>query len=113
MSEVETNGAVSTGKVDKEGTHATHCCDRHGCKYGDKKCPVELGTVLQVYPCIDCGEAGADGGFYDAELVWHPTIHDLIRKLAKQIGPKGKGKLTMAENHPVCSVHTHKVCLCR
>jgi hypothetical protein len=88
-----TNGTAGKG-VDKDGTHATHCCDRHGCKYGDKKCPVELGKVKQETPCIDCHEAGPDGGFYDSEMVWQPTIRNLIRKFAKQLGPKGKGSLS-------------------
>lgn len=35
------------------GTHATHCCKRHGCKYGDEDCPVVLGTAQQEYACED------------------------------------------------------------
>lgn len=38
------------------GTHVTHCCLRHGCKYSWKKaeCPVEQGTHKQQYPCEYC-----------------------------------------------------------
>lgn len=36
------------------GVHATHCCKRHGCKYGDEKCPVELGHVAGNKSCEYC-----------------------------------------------------------
>lgn len=25
------------------GVHISHCCILHGCKYGDRDCPVKLG----------------------------------------------------------------------
>jgi hypothetical protein len=34
---------LSRGEV-----HATHCCVRHWCKYGDEDCPVMDGTVEGV-----------------------------------------------------------------
>lgn len=36
--------------------HQGHCCLAHGCKYGDKDCPVVLGKVVQSYPCEVCGD---------------------------------------------------------
>jgi hypothetical protein len=34
------------------GVHETHCCKRHGCKYGQSEdCPVELGLIKQLYGC--------------------------------------------------------------
>jgi hypothetical protein len=34
------------------GTHQTHCCKRHGCKYGQHNdCPVALGLIAQEYSC--------------------------------------------------------------
>ncbi|WP_081235193.1 MULTISPECIES: hypothetical protein [Pseudomonas] len=36
------------------GVHESHCCARHGCKYGDDDCPVVQGRVEQLYPCEDC-----------------------------------------------------------
>lgn len=27
------------------GTHASHCCVKHGCKYGSDSCPVVSGEV--------------------------------------------------------------------
>lgn len=35
------------------GTHETHCCGRHGCKYG-YECPVEDGVIVQSYLCEFC-----------------------------------------------------------
>lgn len=37
-----------------EGVHASHCCVEHGCKYGDKNCPVVQGMIEQKHPCEDC-----------------------------------------------------------
>lgn len=36
--------------------HTEHCCARHGCKYGDEDCPVELGLKKQSYLCEWCSE---------------------------------------------------------
>jgi len=38
------------------GVHETHCCLKHGCKYGNPKCPVETGKTKQKYPCEYCSE---------------------------------------------------------
>lgn len=83
-------------EVDKTGVHQTHCCDKHGCKYGDHKaCPVVLGKVKQEYPCETCGTCDQrEGGFYTPDLVWHPRITSILRKVAKQLGPKGRGRLS-------------------
>lgn len=44
--------------IDEVGTHVTHCCKRHGCKYGDSDCPVARGELesenrLQCETCWD------------------------------------------------------------
>lgn len=37
------------------GTHVSHCCARHGCKYGDGKyCAVEAKHHKQDHPCEQC-----------------------------------------------------------
>lgn len=36
------------------GTHETHCCKRHGCKYGYGVCPVADGATVQRYACEYC-----------------------------------------------------------
>jgi hypothetical protein len=38
------------------GVHKSHCCKWHGCKYGDKNCPVVSGEEMQLYLCEDCYE---------------------------------------------------------
>ncbi len=41
------------------GTHVSHCCVLHGCKYlhpqDDTKCPVVTRQYAQEYPCESCG----------------------------------------------------------
>jgi len=39
-----------------KNVHTEHCCSVHGCKYGEKDCPVALGLQKQSYPCEFCGE---------------------------------------------------------
>jgi hypothetical protein len=29
--------------------HSTHCCPKHGCKYGDPGCPIYFGEELPYY----------------------------------------------------------------
>lgn len=44
------------------GVHVHHCCNRHGCKYGDgANCPVEAKSVPGLYSCEQCDfEAESD-----------------------------------------------------
>lgn len=39
---------------DPNGTHRTHCCKIHRCKYGADECPVARGLVIQAYLCEQC-----------------------------------------------------------
>lgn len=34
--------------------HTSHCCAKHGCKYGDAGCPVEKGGHAQENLCERC-----------------------------------------------------------
>lgn len=34
--------------------HTEHCCQEHGCKYGDENCSVATGRKFQSYPCETC-----------------------------------------------------------
>lgn len=38
--------------------HGSHCCKKHGCKYGHDDCPVVLGTIPQQYKqeCCEMAE---------------------------------------------------------
>lgn len=40
------------------GVHQAHCCVQHGCKYGDKDCPVVKKEIKQDYLCEFCKEDG-------------------------------------------------------
>lgn len=40
--------------VGNPGTHQSHCCKRHGCKYGSPGCPVLSGELVQEHPCEVC-----------------------------------------------------------
>lgn len=43
--------------VKNVGTHITHCCEIHGCKYilpEDEYCPVETREIMQEFPCEMC-----------------------------------------------------------
>ena len=44
--------------------HASHCCKWHGCKYGDKDCPVVSGKVEQLYTCEHCEEELYDEEYF-------------------------------------------------
>ena len=45
--------------MSNSGVHASHCCARHGCKYGDADCPVVSGKVEQMYLCEECDNENA------------------------------------------------------
>lgn len=57
------------------GVHQTHCCIKHGCKYGDEDCPVVTGLILQRYPCEDCS---------------NPTIEESLKQLFDSHRSKSK-----------------------
>jgi hypothetical protein len=50
------------------GVHAAHCCKWHGCKYGDKDCPVVSGEVEQLYPCMFCDDLLEREGYFKRAL---------------------------------------------
>jgi hypothetical protein len=60
------------------GTHITHCCARHGCKYGNSDCPVVKGAS-QKFMCEECDwELGEGGGLDDAYAA--NALYDLAYK---------------------------------
>lgn len=58
--------------------HTSHCCIRHGCKYGwrgsydynDKECTVVSGREKQEYECEYCGMEREQ---------WVQTLQELLR----------------------------------
>jgi hypothetical protein len=57
--------------VDKIVVHVTHCCHRHGCKYGDNDCPVAWGTEKQASRCEYCDMDWADKGRPTCSVLTH------------------------------------------
>lgn len=64
-------------EVDKIGVHVTHCCRKHGCKYGKPDCPVAWGTEKQAHRCEYCdmdweeqGEPECSAGSCDRPGYW-------------------------------------------
>lgn len=54
--------------------HQSHCCVIHGCKYGDKDCPVVGKKIKQLYLCYDCNEE-----FENNADAWK-TIHEAYQE---------------------------------
>ena len=57
MNDSEKELLIISSKANKEhwGVHESHCCPKHGCKYGDADCPVVLGlTEKYNEDCMDC-----------------------------------------------------------
>ncbi|PGK51898.1 hypothetical protein CN918_29340 [Priestia megaterium] len=68
----------------KWGTHQTHCCAIHGCKYGDKDCPVKLRQIAQDYTCESCDHSGFENvGQIEEQLEVEKAV-----KAAKEEGQK-------------------------
>lgn len=66
----------------------SHCCERHGCKYGYDDCPVENKEVEQDYPCEYCPSLEDIQAYlkhYQEELDWWGELTDRkCRKLREQ-----------------------------
>ena len=62
--------ATSSIPEEEWGVHESHCCFEHGCKYGDRNCPVELGITKQDFPCEICSdtEEEENNGFYQGNI---------------------------------------------
>jgi hypothetical protein len=55
LGEHPTEAEKADAKAREIGTHVSHCCERHGCKYGEGEyCAVESKTHKQDYPCEFC-----------------------------------------------------------
>lgn len=48
---------LNKDELDDSPSHATHCCEIHGCKYGyNETCPVYRKAEVQEYLCQDCSD---------------------------------------------------------
>lgn len=69
------------------GAHTTHCCIYHGCKYGDKDCPVSAGDIKQDHSCEQCGPEVEKEFRRDTPQEWSQKMSDseLIKRLDSYI----------------------------
>jgi len=68
--DISVENTVRGMEVDTDGVHRTHCCELHGCKYADDKCPVVNGKIQQDYLCELCDIEG------------YKSIHDLNKTIS-------------------------------
>lgn len=93
---------------DEWGVHETHCCEEHGCKYGDNDCCVAIGIAKAKYPCEYCYDDEDDMQFTlkdvkkafiagqkheediacSAEINLNPNLEEYIQSLSTQQLPK-------------------------
>ena len=64
--------------------HASHCCKWHGCKYGEKDCPVVKGKVEQLWPCDDCYDEMEEADYYTSVIARLPQMYALCLKAQKR-----------------------------
>ena len=70
--------------INRDGVHTTHCCMRHGCKYGAVDCPVEAGTVAQAYTCEQCEEENVLAK-EQVEVIVANTVHTMCEWVRREI----------------------------
>ena len=66
------------------GVCVTHCCKRHGCKYGKETCVVEKGEYAQFYACEYCVSIASierRKAELDKELAWAKELEALGVKI--------------------------------
>lgn len=95
----------------KIGVHVSHCCVLHGCKYGDKTCPVVKKKYRQDYPCEDCEHDQIKGlpdpadPNYDLLKMHDLELREECRKLRQQV----KGPVKLGKRNVVIEVEYHEL----
>lgn len=81
------------------GSHNTHCCEIHGCKYGNEDCPVVLGITQALYECEECNDTIIkELQFTESKLMECDYSEGFIRKFYIH---NGKLEYTNLWNHNV------------
>jgi hypothetical protein len=84
---------------DRWGVHETHCCKKHGCKYGDyEDCPVCLGLIKQKYGC-EVGDDFDEDCF--EETIDFQMKYDEYKSALESIGLLTKG----SSNGEIFKIH--------
>ena len=60
----------------EKNVHTEHCCLKHGCKYGDRDCPVATGKQEQSSHCETCGLVAE--GYYPEEPFTQSQVEALV-----------------------------------
>ncbi len=72
---------VGNSLVEGVGVHVEHCCAKHGCKYGEKRCPVVIGEVKAAGPCEECENEPKDKPvktpkFKNGDTIFYMGVHN-------------------------------------
>ena len=78
---------------EKYGVHASHCCEEHGCKYGNPDCPVTNGKVKQEYKCESC---------YTEEEEIRSMDDKSLQRFYRQICAENSRRLQIKTNKKLC-----------
>ena len=70
--------------IDDYKVHASHCCKWHGCRYGDKNCPVVNGEIEQLWLCDDCYEEMDKADYYTSVIARLPKMYEFRLKAQKR-----------------------------
>ena len=62
---------MKTKKNFKSDVHTTHCCAKHGCKYGDKDCTVVLHPERQELDQCEAGWVYEESCFDEDDIEYH------------------------------------------
>ncbi len=74
------------------GVHETHCCNKHGCKYGDHDdCPVEQDLTKGLYQCESCRWEEED--YFRNKLPLKPDFHSIFEKHRNKSDVDWKGEV--------------------
>ena len=74
-----------------DGCHVSHCCDRHGCKYGDDDCPVANGRLKQEGPCYYCYKDWDGENYYGdgvCSVGIRPDTKSVVEKIMRLTGTR-------------------------
>lgn len=70
------------GEID---VHTEHCCERHGCKYGDEECSVVTGAKPQSFLCESCDEGNTELDYEDGYKAGREAVKKEIEALMDEI----------------------------
>lgn len=73
---------------EKHKSCESHCCARHGCKYGHEDCPVVMMRLEQLYPCEYCpdlSEIQDQMNYWANEMTFWKVLQEQKEKREKDV----------------------------